>query len=566
SALNDVANLLNNVEVLVNSWQLDFDTWQTETDEKLQNIQSGLSCVSLSIENENIINAILSNTESIMIALNSMTSGGLTSEQEDVINQTYENTVSLLNCIGLTENSSTILTQLNNIAMNTESIMEKLDLPSNQYQESEPYDPPPDIIYKTRDVYYSEFNYDISTPQDLFEEYFTINDNVNAMCKVEFDITAETDIGDVVFKLHLSDIEVLIEETINIEAGTKHYCFYGIFMTERTDYYLMMTFVNGTTKLFTVNNIVYEVVGDNANFLSYRHKNFAYTVNFDYYLFKVRGGKVSYIKTSALEPDLGQDYTQIVDDDNYCYLPAIISTINGATATTSVDLGGRLIRMDKKLKKTTQINLEGKYLSIAEHTNSNGSRVMSYGNFNTSSNPGYAYRYNTKTKKFYSNYYQTNGTIIVDSTGKDLSTHDTYVSISCFHSELSYKQYYTDYRFIIFTSKKGNNYLTIATNPKMESSLGYGTRVKFGEIPNYQGSVTTSRTVKVLRIFMYVYDHWKVYYVSMQSGKMTSLGVKTISGEYDELLPGFNGDYFAVKNGEMILLTDNDVVKETFSS
>ncbi len=588
--LNDIKTNQTSIESL----QTTLQTNQSQTNEKVD-------LTATKVQAQEIINAI----DEINVLLTSSSSAGLTDAQSQTLNQIHANTVALLDSVGLSENASTILTKLGNIEQNTLNIVQKLELPNSQFQDTEPYDPPPDSVYKTRDTYKSPFIYNINAPKLLDAEYFTINNNVNAMCKVEFDIVSTSAISDVKASLLLSGNEVLYNETIEIVEGTSHYCINGIFVTNRTDYNLRLQFNNFETASFTVKNLTYEVVGNNANFIDYKHSFYPFNVNYDYYIFKDIDGAVSYITTNAQDVNLGQNYTNLTSGTNYLFYPTVLSINENTSNSTSVFKSLKVLRQDITTKEVQNLNQNGELVGGADSVSSKGARVVCPLPSNSASINNYVLRYNPNLKKLFNCYYNTdfNG-VSVDSTGIDLSEIDEIVCISPCKLSLTYKQFGLINPYVIVTTKKGCNYVCSAftlsslknlqtltssnggenvDNSTSETSeggeesnnqiavqtatnvgygnLGYGTRVTFGEIDNYQGNNVSTRITRTYRAFMYVYDHWKVIYFSLGANSFEILGTKTISGEYDELHPGFNGDYFGVKDGQIIKLTDGDVSK-----
>lgn len=534
-------------------------------DEVYQLLNDALLDVSLTAEQIEILNTTLQNTIEIKESLQSSSSAGLTSEQDKKLTQTYDNTVALLDSVGLSENASSIISKLNNLILNTESIMEKLALPNNEFQETEPYDPPPETIYKTRDNYKSLFDYEVVAPTDCFREYFTINTGVNAMCKVEFDVDAEEDVEDVYMKFTLSGTQILHEETLTMTAGSKHFCLYGMFITDRTDYYLHLSFINNG-KLFKVYNITYQVLGDNANFIEYKHTYHTYNINFEYYIMRTRDDKVEYIITNAFEPDLSQNYTTFMEGSEYIYYPLLASTVKDATDTMSVNKGMKVIAMDKTTKRASHYNENAEFVYSADHTKAITCRLLATLTTNEDREPVWVYRYDDVTKSLYSNYFNVAcTTLMLTSTSKDLSGSDEIINIAGCKPMRSYMQKYFFGDYVVITTKKGNNYATAIQSNKTANSLGYGTRVTVGEVPNYQGIEGSAITEYIMRAFLYVYDHWKVIYFKLSTINFEILGVKTISGEYDELHPGFNGDYFAVKDGQLLKFSDPDVIAVEFN-
>ena len=593
SILQNLSTIQSN-QTAIKSLQTTLQTSQNEINSNVESVQTTqlqtnekLDLTATKVQAQEIINAI----DEINVLLTSSSNAGLTDAQSQTLNQIHANTVTLLESVGLSENASTILTKLGNIEQNTLNIVQKLGLPSSQFQEAEPFDPPPDSIYKTRDVHKSPFAYNINAPKLLDAEYFTINNNVNAICKVEFDVASTSAIGGVEASLLLNGNEVLYNNNIAIVEGTNHFCFNGIFVTNRTDYNLRLQFNNfENTASFTVKNITYEVVGDNANFIDYKHSFYPFNINYDYYIFKVTGENVSYITTNAQNVNLGQTYSNIASGADYLFYPTILSINQNTANSTSTFKFLNVLRQNKTTKEVQNLYNSGELVGGVDSAISKGAKLVCPLPSNSASVKNYVLRYNPNLKKLFTCYYSTDfNSISSDENGIDLSGIDEIVCLSPCKLSLTYKQFGLTSPFVIATTKKGCNYVCSAltlnclsnlqsastnseeneANANSEGSeatanygnLGYGTRVTFGEIDNYQGNNVSTQNARTYRAFMYVYDHWKVIYFSLGTNGFQILGTKTISGEYDELHPGFNGDYFAVKDGQIIRLTDSDVQK-----
>lgn len=521
------------------------------------------------------ITTILSNLSALSTQIQNKACG-LTSTESQTLTNTYNNTTQILSSLSSASGGgevdlSSITTALNIIELNLEEVLDRLELTSQDLQPTAPYDPPPEIIYKTRDTFASDYYYDISQPQDLHAEYFTINDDTPAMVKVEFDITASEAINDIEVKLHLSNIDILCDKFINAVNGTTHYCIYGAFLTERTDYYVKLNFSCGELKTFRVHNIVYEVVGNNANFLFYRHKYYTYNCNFTNYIFKVDNGAVSYFSTNALNPNYGQNFTTLVNNSGYNYWPMICTTYYNMPNQSGVTfLCIRIARQNKGTRQVEFIKDDGTLCGPVEFQQYYNDRIFAPINYSNGNYNFHVFRYGDINRIIhYGSLDNTCNSTMLNYSNTDFTNEDTLVAFSPYLCEMSYLQYGYNYGYMIFTTKSGQNYVNCVKGFNFNCNIGYGTRVMVGEVPNYQGSINSTSSTRVFRAFMYVYDHWKVIYYKHGTGRTMSnfqiLGTKVLNGDYDEVHPGFNGEYFTVKNGQIVCHDDADVVKTQFN-
>ena len=558
--INDISTAVSNISTTANTILNNIATLST----MLQNKQCGLTS-----EQAQMLSSILSSTTQL---------GSDISTANTTTSQILSNTIQIIDTLNNSSGGSSggtsevdlseVLNKLYNLQLNMQQVLDKLDLANQDMQEEPPYDPPPENVYITRSSFTSPFIYNITAPLDLEREFFTINDDVPAVVKIEFDITTTNSINDIVLTLHLGDNQTLLQKPIIVASGTTHFCYTETFITSRTDYYLMLNFSSASLLQYTVSNVEYEVAGNNANFLSYKHMFYTCNYNFYNYIFKEENGKMSYIKVDALNPNYSQNYTTIVNNNNYIYMPVLGGTINGAT-NGSRFMALRILAQEKSTRNVVAFDENGTNKGSCQHTASNGHKNFSTVLLNSNFNVVMNLRYSPITKIMNVNYFYNSMQNTANYSGQDLSSRDTIVEISPCIIEQTHNLGYFNYPYVILTTCKGQNYVANGASVNFNNAIGYGTKVRVGEIPNFNGTVRSDNNTKVFRAFLYVYDHWKVVYYKHANDIAVNgfqiLGTKILNGNYEELHPGFNGEYYAVQNGQIFTFDDPDVVKVAFN-